>query len=265
MDNQLKNFIKENRSQFEQHTPSQEIENKILDAIKKKNNLKKTHSYSFRYTLAAASIIIVCLSVYFHLSRHDKNLKEIEKTIIAKQTDNNDIQSENHLNLAITNNGVEKVNPIKTIKEKPHYSKKNTSENNNIESTLAKMLNDDQPASSRISGLLAINDLNIISTKLMNQITETATNDKNTNVRLAAIDLFINKMDQPEMQTQLIKTFLQQDDPLVQAELIHIISKIDHISMNHQVTDKLAELTEDPNTMVFVKEQAIAMLMSQER
>lgn len=89
-----------------------------------------------------------------------------------------------------------------------------------------------------------------------------AINDQNSNVRMTAVKVIASRLEEPHMKNILMKTFVEQDDPLIQDELIDLISNLDHGRLSEGVKNKLFVLTNDPTTMDFVKDKAYAALLT---
>lgn len=90
---------------------------------------------------------------------------------------------------------------------------------------------------------------------------KTATEDPNSNVRLAAVEAMVAHAGQPYAAENIAEAFIRQDDAVVQAELISIISNMDQQFLNGKVKEKIEALARNPATLAFVKDEAYAALM----
>ena len=68
-------------------------------------------------------------------------------------------------------------------------------------------------------------------------------------------------LQNPEVGKNMRQIFLQQDDAMVQKELISILANQNSSELNTEVNAKLRELTSNPTTAAFVKDEAYAVLM----
>ena len=115
-------------------------------------------------------------------------------------------------------------------------------------------------ASSRLKGIAMIRNLSTYDNQMIDLLSESATSDENTNVRLAAVEALSSNKN-PKAYSQIQQIFLEQNDPMVQKELISILAAEQPHKLSPEVNKKLKELTENPTTADFVKDEAYAVLL----
>ncbi|SUX44994.1 HEAT repeat domain-containing protein [Chryseobacterium indoltheticum] len=120
---------------------------------------------------------------------------------------------------------------------------------------------DEYSASSRLEGISLINNFSPSDEKMIAILSEKALSDENTNVRLAAVEALSTHIENTTVRDHIREIFLNQDDPFVQKELITILAEKNPSKLNSEVSAKLRELTLNPTTAVFVKDEAYAVLM----
>jgi hypothetical protein len=96
----------------------------------------------------------------------------------------------------------------------------------------------------------------MINQELLTTLTEILNYDKNTNVRIAALEGLSKYINQIEVQQVLIQSLGQQTDPNMQMALIGILTEQDI----QQAKPALENLLDEENILDFVKEQATMTL-----
>ncbi|HEU4495509.1 MAG TPA: hypothetical protein VFR70_00500, partial [Flavobacterium sp.] len=145
--------------------------------------------------------------------------------------------------------------------QKPAQS--NNSENkNDLEENAIELINNQYSASSRLEGIALVKNFSPSDEKLIAILSEKALSDENTNVRLAAVKALSKHIENKEINENIGQVFLSQDDPFVQKELIAILADKNPSKLKKEIETKLKELTLDPTTAVFVRDEAYAVLMN---
>ncbi len=83
-------------------------------------------------------------------------------------------------------------------------------------------------------------------------------NDPNTNVRLAALEAIAKFHRESYVRKQLTAALKKQKDPIVQVELIQVLTKMKQTS----ILGELEKLVKDVNTDKEVKDRAYASILT---
>jgi len=277
MKDSLKKYIEDHREEFDTLEVPEETFDKIMSKLNEPAFAEKTIPlFTWKKWIAAASIVIIFSVGSFALW----NQKENEKSSIAiqektKAEDENlveIIKPKNELKTAKIMTTKQENNPKVFEKNSLNHSKriaetKNLVQDNNSANeyslVIAKALElmaDEYSASSRLEGISLIN-FSPSDEKLIAILSEKALSDENTNVRLAAVEALSAHIENTTVRDHIRHIFLNQDDPFVQKELIAILAEKNPSTLNSEVSAKLRELTLNPTTAAFVKDEAYAVLM----
>lgn len=86
-----------------------------------------------------------------------------------------------------------------------------------------------QPAAGeRLRGVGFATDLNAPGTVVLEALVRTLRHDPNVNVRLAALDALAAHRNQMAVRVALLSALREEESPLIQAELVRVVSTIDH-------------------------------------
>ncbi|AZA60456.1 HEAT repeat domain-containing protein [Chryseobacterium indoltheticum] len=278
MKDSLKKYIEDHREEFDTLEVPEETFDKIMSKLNEPAISEKTIPFfTWKKWIAAASIVIIFSVGSFALW----NQKENEKSTIAikektKAEDENlveIIKPKNELETAKIMTTKQENSPKVFEKNNSNHSKrkaetKNLVQDNNsaneysLENAKAlELMADEYSASSRLEGISLINNFSPSDEKLIAILSEKALLDENTNVRLAAVEALSAHIENTTVRDHIREIFLNQDDPFVQKELIAILAEKNPSKLNSEVSAKLRELTLNPTTAAFVKDEAYAVLM----
>jgi hypothetical protein len=122
---------------------------------------------------------------------------------------------------------------------------------------MAKM-NNDQSASQRIQGVnVALTMTSTPDDAIVKALVKTMNEDKNSNVRLAALEALSKFIDDKHVRKTLIESLGKQKDPIVQIQLIQLLVKI----KEKGVVDDLQKIVDDEGTIKAVKDEAYSGIM----
>lgn len=278
MKDSLKKYIQDYREEFDTLEVPEDTFDKIMLRLNEAavSEEKIVPLFSWKKWSAAASVaIIFSVGLYAFW-----NQKESERTRIAvheKLKENgstvdvlnqkNDLETvkietviQQNTGKAFTKNNAnhsQKIVETKSLAQNDDLE----SENNFDELKALELINDQHSASSRLRGIDLLKSFSASDEKIINILSEKALSDENTNVRLAAVEALSVHIENTEVSKNIRQIFLNQDDPIVQKELIAILTEKNPSQLNREVNAKLKELTLDPTTAVFVKDEAYAVLM----
>ena len=278
MKDSLKKYIQDHREEFDTLEVPEDTFDKIMLRLNETavSEEKIVPLFSWKKWSAAASVaIIFSVGLYAFW-----NQKEGERTRIAVHEKLK--EDESKVDVLNQKNDLETVK-IETIiqqntgkaftKNNSDYSQKivetkSLAQNDNLESEsnfdelkALELINNQHSASSRLRGIDLLKSFSASDEKIINILSEKALSDENTNVRLAAVEALSVHIENTEVSKNIRQIFLNQDDPIVQKELIAILTEKNPFQLNREVNTKLKELTLDPTTAVFVKDEAYAVLM----
>jgi len=273
MKDQLKKYIQDHREEFDMLEVPEETFDKIMSRLNKPVvSVEKTIPlFSWKkWTVAASIAVIFSIGSYTlwnqkesertRIAVHEKLKEDESKVDVLNQKNDLETVIQQNTGKAFTKNN---ANHSQKILETKSLAQNNNPEiEGDFENTKAlELMADQYSASSRLEGISLIKNFSPSDEKLIRILSEKALSDENTNVRLAAVEALSAHIENPVISKNIRQVFLRQDDPVVQKELIAILSEKNPSKLNAEVSAKLKELTLDPTTAVFVKDEAYAVLM----
>jgi len=119
------------------------------------------------------------------------------------------------------------------------------------------MLGNDQSASQRIKGVNVAMGVTDADDEIVNALLATMQTDRNTNVRLAALDALAKLREDPKVRKGLIGALAKQSDPMVQIALIQLM-----VDMKEKSAVKdLQNIVDDAGAMQAVKDEAYSGIL----
>lgn len=278
MKDQLKKYIQDNREEFDTLEVPEDTFDKIMSRVNETSvSVEETIPlFSWKKWTAAASVaIIFSVGLYAfwnqkegertRITVHEKLKEDESKVDVLNQK--NDLETvkietviQQNTGKAFTKNNAnhsQKIVETKSLTQNDDIE----SESNFDELKALELINNQHSASSRLRGIDLLKSFSASDEKIINILSEKALSDENTNVRLAAVEALSVHIENTEVSKNIRQIFLNQDDPIVQKELIAILTEKNPSQLNREVNAKLKELTLDPTTAVFVKDEAYAVLM----
>lgn len=278
MKDSLKKYIEDHREEFDTLEVPEDMFDKIMSKLNEPAISEKTIPlFTWKKWIAAASVVIIFSVGSFALWNQNENEKSSiaiqEKTKAEDENLVEIIKPKNELETAKIMTTKQENNPKVFEKNSLNHSKriaetKNLVQDNNsaneygLENAKAlELMADEYSASSRLEGISLINNFSPSDEKMIAILSEKALSDENTNVRLAAVEALSAHIEDTTVRDHIREIFLNQDDPFVQKELIAILAQKNPSKLNSEVSAKLRELTLNPTTAAFVKDEAYAVLM----
>jgi len=131
-------------------------------------------------------------------------------------------------------------------------------ENLRLKNEMLAMMGDQNSASQRMKG---VNNVALTyeraDDEVVNVLVKTMNEDKNTNVRLAALDALSKFHQEPNVRKVLIASLAKQNDPIVQIALIQLMVKM----KEKGVLKDLNRIIEDNNAIKPVKDEAYSGIL----
>jgi hypothetical protein len=118
-------------------------------------------------------------------------------------------------------------------------------------------LGNDQSASQRIQGVNVALTMVAPDDQIVKALVKTMNEDKNSNVRLAALEALSKFIDDKQVRSALIESLGKQKDPIVQIQLIQLLVKI----KEKGVVDDLQKIVDDEGTIQAVKDEAYSGIL----
>jgi hypothetical protein len=109
-----------------------------------------------------------------------------------------------------------------------------------------------QSASKRLMAVNYAEELDILMPQTVDALLYSLNNDKNVNVRLAALGTLSKYSFDPVIRTELIRAFYNEKEPVLQLNMINLMILLDEKSS----ADILRKLASDEQTQESVREQA---------
>lgn len=126
-------------------------------------------------------------------------------------------------------------------------------ENEQFKQDMLAMMGNQNSASQRMRGInVALNDIERADDEVVKVLVKTLNEDKNTNVRLAALEALSKFHQEPHVRRALISSLTKQDDPIVQIALIQLMVKM----KEKGVLKDLNKILEDHDAIQPVKDEA---------
>jgi hypothetical protein len=130
-------------------------------------------------------------------------------------------------------------------------------ENLRLKNDMLAMIGNENSASQRMRGLNVALSYERADDEVVSALVKTMNEDKNTNVRLAALDALSKFHHEPNVRKALIASLAKQDDPIVQIALIQLMVKM----KEKGVLKDLNRIIEDNNTIKPVKDEAYSGIL----
>lgn len=118
-------------------------------------------------------------------------------------------------------------------------------------------IEDQNSASQRMRGVNVALEINRADDDVVNALVKALNEDKNTNVRLAALDALSNFKDEPKVRKELIGALSKQTDPIVQIALIQLMVKM----KEKGIINDLNKIIEESDAIKPVKDEAYSGIL----
>jgi hypothetical protein len=260
MKTKLEKFIEENRSAFDDRVPGADVLARIQQRMGHTETapVKKGIVISFktiRWAAAACVIVLAGMSIWWM----NIDTKQSEPTILAgfKPQDKATSIQESGKQEEETREQVTKEQEPATIQptEAAVFA---TAKTNQRKEALFTSLANMESASTRIAAAMDAYDMKNADKDIVDALVTTMNNDPNTNVRLAALEALAKFHRESYVRKQLTTSLKKQKDPMVQVELIQVLTKMKQKS----ILNELENLVKDVNTTEAVKDRAYSSILT---
>jgi len=130
-------------------------------------------------------------------------------------------------------------------------------ENQRLKEEMLANMEDPSSASLRMRAVNNVTTMATLDDVVVSALVKTMNEDKNTNVRLAALDALSKFQTEPKVKKELIASLSKQDDPIEQIALIQLMVKM----KEKGVLNDLNRIIEDTNTIKPVKDEAYSGIL----
>lgn len=267
----LKEFVSENRDDFDDQEPGLDI----LDKIQSRLGLEqpRAKAIKFRYWWAAAAIIVAIIGMAL-LFQQDKTMPPPIVKIAAPGSTTPPVHLDEKDSIATTQPvvaGIADPHQKRTIvkKKQKMREEKSVPLSPGPQAAIASAARahdwrkelQNESSSARLAAILASGKRNAeLSGNDLQTLFHTMNNDENSNVRLAALDVLKKHEDREAVKDLILQSVAKQDDPVVQMELLASLSSGEAV----QVKQQLLNITRDPLNIDAVRNEAYAALLRSE-
>lgn len=248
----FKRYIQEHKDAFEDEALPPNMLGNILGNLRERQEREEAKKKrSMAYTLmAVACSLFIAVGAYLFISQ--------ERTTKIISTHKTIAQHEKGLETPIIDNEAPISEEKRTmlVSKRTYIPKKQVGQHAGIYAGLADSLS----VANRLNAILKIASLGTLDNKLKTALCNTFNNDENDNVRLAALDILSKYPNDKYIQQYLMNGLTTQKDPMVQMELVKVVSNND----NPEITDKLKAMADNPYTLDIVKDQVYYALLTKQ-
>jgi len=244
----LKEYIAKNRDAFdEEELPdfSFEAVQRRIRRAPKKNIILRNRLY-----LAAAVVLMVATVSWLFLQPQENHSAEVyvaqKKPELVVPTN----KTESDLSPSTPSTANEEVIHIvkNTTKNAPNAEK--------MENLLAGLGN--PSSSTRLMTVLKLGEQPELNSTQIDALSQQLIQDDNGNVRLASLEVLSNYIHLKEVQFAILKSMIDQRDPIVQMEIIHMTERLN----SPEINSLYASLVKNEDTSQPVQEAAYFALAS---
>jgi hypothetical protein len=253
MSNEFEKFISDNREAFDTRMPDPAVLSRIQAQMGgEKQATKKGILIPIRVVRWAAACIVLLAgaTVYLLVQKNEPAPVQIVKVIEKDSPVTAPIQDTPTIQPVPEEKQSEIVH--QAVNGQKTYS--NPIEEQLIlqKNALVARLNDMESPGERITAAEEAYALKNSDKDIIDALVKTMDSDPNTNVRMAALDALGRFHREPYVKKQLVASLKTQKDPIVQIELIQLLTKM----KQKGILNELEKIVNDGNTMKAVKDHA---------
>jgi hypothetical protein len=219
MNSELENYIRNNLDELDRKKPDAALLGRILDEMESKKDDKPAGIViSFRLLKwAAACLLVAACGIAWWYFNKQKPATEVTKTHKPEQQSlpQITIDSAEHPTTEVVakqeHMPARKKLLMRKVKIKPR--------------AFAAGIYNMESAASRISAVASASTLKSNGNEVVGVLVHILNNDPNTNVRLAALDGLIRFYEEPAVRKKIVASLKRQQDPLVQINLIDLLTR----------------------------------------
>jgi hypothetical protein len=251
MSGNFEQFIRENRADFDDQVPNPVVLQRITQRIQPEQQaapVKKGIVVSFRALRWAAAAVIILVAGAGIWLMNDAPTPAEAPALAANTRPITNTATETITTPAQTTTTPVSTPAVAALDEELIRRKQ----------VLFASLNNMQSPSTRMEAAMRMDEMKSVDHDIVDALVKTMNQDPNTNVRLAALDALTRFHKEPYVKKQLLKSLSTQKDPMVQIELIQLLTRMRETS----IVKQLEKLANDVNTMDAVKERAYSGILT---
>lgn len=256
MKTELEKFIADNRPDFDDRVPGADVLARIQQKMGHTQSVpeKKGIIVSFktlRWAVAACIIVLAGISIWW--MNIDTNHSK-EQILAGVKTSTQETGIKKQETGEQENASVQETIAIQPKETTAFVGAKTDQRKEMLFTSLANM----ESASTRIGAAMKAYEMKNADRDIVDALLTTMNSDPNTNVRLAALEALAKFHRESYVRKQLTASLKKQKDPMVQVELIQVLTKMKQTS----ILSELQKLVKDVNTEKEVKDRAYASILT---
>lgn len=267
MKSELEDFISNNREAFDTRMPDPAVLQRIQEAMNAKKEAlpaiepKKEKALVIPMRMvkwAAACLILVIGGAIFWMNQ---KITSTGQPAVTAQVETKDAQPKTVAPSAKEQAPLvadEVKNPVAQTASARNSSSAIDAENTAHKTVLFAKLNNMESPSQRVAAAEQVYKMKNTDTDIVDALSNTLNSDPSTNVRLAALDALSKFYREPYVKKKLLSSLQKQKDPMVQIQLIELLTKMKERS----ILNELDKIVNDGNTMQAVKDQAYSSIFT---
>jgi hypothetical protein len=256
MSSELEKFIQQNREAFDDRTPGADVLSRIQERMAQtpvKEERPKALVISFRTLRIAAAACVLALGGFGIWWMNQDTATVVASTQTVAQQQNTPAIPKEEI---IQENAIAALPEVeKTTGEAAQQLIK---ENNQQKQLLFASLGNMESPSTRIAAAMKAYRMQEADREIIDALVSTMNEDPSTNVRLAALEALSRFHRENYVKKKLIASLKKQKDPMVQIELIQVLTEMKQKS----ILDDLQKMVQDANTNDAVKERAYSSILT---
>ncbi|MBZ4189423.1 HEAT repeat domain-containing protein [Niabella beijingensis] len=269
----LKEFVSENRDDFDDQEPGLDVLSKIQSRLGMEQPVvaPRAKVRKLPYWWAAAALIVVVIGIAVFFPQQKTKEHSIVTTTApaplspAVRADKKDSVTTLRSMVAGIADPQEKKTGVKKRQKIRDEKNVTASTGSKAETAASNIITNDwqtalqnESSSARLAAILATGKRNtLLSGSDLQTLSNTMNNDENSNVRLAALEVLKQQENREGVKNLILQSVAKQDDPVVQMELLASLSSDEATKVKQQLLD----ITQDPMNIDAVRNEAYAALL----
>jgi len=273
----IKKFVEENRAEFDHMEPPahvlQQIKSRLKESKEQEKEVKTVPLFRREIWYAAAAVLIAISTVYLFNTKNtvEGNLEQVvhqtaPKVETEKTDETGDSGSAVTLSQSdrVTEPGSVPLKPARVVRSVAGMNGMLANQNSkpvSVPKDVYVRLGDSSSASVRLAAVLDIEKTGDAGKHTLDRLARTLNYDGNSNVRLAALGVIGQYVNNEYASSLLVRSLSSQEDPMVQLELVGLLGNL----KNAKVDARLIALADDPKTFSAVKDEAYTLLLNKNK
>lgn len=259
MSSELEKFIQQNREAFDDRTPGADVLSRIQERMAEtpvKEERPKALVISFKtLRMLAAACVLVLAGFGIWWVNQDAATTDV---LVAFKQD----QPINDKSQTVPQESITEPNTIASLPQQQKTTETAAQqlikENDQQKQLLFANLGNMESPSTRIAAAMKAYRMQEADKDIVDALVATMNEDPSTNVRMAALEALSRFHRENYVKKKLIASLKKQKDPMVQIELIHVLTEMKQKS----ILNDLQKMVQDVNTNDAVKERAYSSILT---